>query len=202
MDVRRFVVVGRPNVGKTLFVLNFAGFLGLRQLEVIFREPDERLYLRRYQLGEALAELVDPEPHSTRCLQSVLVDLPAGKGKTQVELLDTAGLNNGIHPIPAIRRAIAQTLGVLREVDGILHVLDAAAIGRGEEEPGELDREVARFGRLRPAYAILANKMDLPEAGKGLAQLRREFPGQYIIPVSALRQEGFREVRRYVAEQR
>lgn len=202
MGVRRFVVVGKPNVGKTLFVLNFAGFLGLRQLEVIFREPDERLYLRRYHLSEALAELVNPEPHNTRCLQSVSVELPAGKGKTQVELMDTAGLTSGIHPVPAIRRAIAQTLGVLREVDGILHVLDAATIGRGEEEPEELDREIARFGRLRPAYAILANKMDLPEAEKGLARLRREFPDQCIIPISALHRRGFSEVRRYVAERR
>ncbi|HEY8414587.1 MAG TPA: GTP-binding protein HSR1, partial [Thermaerobacter sp.] len=63
----------------------------------------------------------------------------------------------------------------------------------------EVERQVARYLPLRSPYAILANKMDLPHAARGLATIRGEFRGRAVLPISALRQTGFREVRRFVA---
>jgi len=61
-----------------------------------------------------------------------------------------------------------------------------------------VDYQVALFAQMRGGYVILANKMDLPQAEKGLERLRLELPGHRILPISALNKRGFREVKDFV----
>lgn len=196
------VVLGRTNVGKTVFTVNFALYLGARELAVSFAPPDGQKALRFFGGPGALEELAGPEPHKTRSLQSTTVQVPAGKGAKRFALVDTTGLADDIHPEAEVRRGMAQTLSLLREARLILHLLDAAAVGeRGPTgSVGEVDYQVARLGRAQGGgYAILANKMDLPAAPRGLEIIRHEFAGHAIFPISALRREGFEEVRKFVA---
>ena len=37
--MKRCIVIGKTNVGKTLFVLQFAAYLGVDRLEITFEEP-------------------------------------------------------------------------------------------------------------------------------------------------------------------
>ena len=64
---------------------------------------------------------------------------------------------------------------------------------------GEVDYQISQFAQLKRGYAILANKMDKSEAKKGLIKIKEEFPGNLILPVSALYKKGFKEVKTFVA---
>ncbi|MCR4401708.1 MAG: 50S ribosome-binding GTPase [Firmicutes bacterium] len=198
--MKRCVIVGRPNVGKTLLVLRLAEHLRADTVDVTFWHPRGDKEVRSYSISEAVRELVGPRPHQTRCLQSVVVGLPAGKGRRIVELVDTTGVVDYIHEDPQLRKAIAQTLGSIRPADVILHVLDAAEAGRCESgiAADTVDRQIADFAGSRGGYVIVANKMDLPEAARGLARLQRAFWGHTVVPVSAVAKTGLREVKRHV----
>ncbi|MGE5593292.1 MAG: GTPase domain-containing protein [Betaproteobacteria bacterium] len=199
--MKRCVVVGRPNVGKTLLVLRLAEHLKVRTVDVTFCDPHGRRELKTYALDAAVRDLVGPHPHQTRCLQSVVLAVPAGKGRKVVEVVDTTGLVDYIHEDPQLRKAMAQTLQALRPADLIIHVMDAAEAGRdGQTGPpaGTIDRQLADFAGLRGGYFIVANKMDLPDASHGFARLQRLFSAYTVLPVSAAAKTGLREVKRHV----
>lgn len=201
--MKQCIIVGRPNVGKTLFAIRFSEYLGLASTRISFAEAGGKRWQADYSVGGALSDLTSTTPHHTRQLQSFTLRLPAGKGSKQFDLVDTSGLVDGIHSDEAIRLAMAQTLGAVREAKVILHMMDAAALGSGDAEGppgavGEVDVQVARFGRPRGGYLMIANKMDLPEAAVGLARLRQQFEGHPIAPVSALQRQGFDEVKTFV----
>lgn len=187
-------------MGKTVFTLHFAAYLGARQLAMAFAEGDGRLDRRTLAVEDAVRELVGTAPHLTRRLQTVQLSVSGGKSVRRLELVDTSGLGDGIHPSSEVRRAMAQTLSTVRDARVILHLIDAARAGAAGTVAalGEVDYQVAQFAQIRGGYAILANKMDLPRAEEGLRAIRREFPGHTVLPISALHRHGFREVRRFV----
>lgn len=198
--MKECLVIGKTHAGKTLFALNFAHYLGVTNLEITFRHPNGLIAKKTYSLAAARRELVGPAPHMTRTLQSFVLDLPVGKGAKRCTFTDTSGLIDHIHADVEVRRAIAQTLGAIREADLILHLVDAAAVGRTDAPSalGEVDYQVAQFAQLRSGYAVLANKMDLPGAATGLERLKLELPGHAVFPISALYKRGFREVKGFV----
>jgi len=194
------LVIGKVNVGKTLFIINFAEYLGLKNLEITFRYPSGRIFTKSYRIDEARKELVGTQEHKTRCLQSIKIDIPVGKGKKRIDLLDTSGLIDGIHEDEEIRRGIAQALSMVREADLILHLVDGVEVGQSEliQVLASVDYQVAQFAQMKGSYAILVNKIDLTGAEKGLNKLQKEFLGHNIIPISALLKDGFKEVKAFV----
>lgn len=201
--MKQCLIIGQTNVGKTAFALSFAEVLGLDKVEVTFTYPDGFSTRQTYTLNIARQELVGPVPHKTRCLQSMSLQLPAGKGHKQAILVDSTGLMEGIHDEDEVRRATAQTLRKIREASLILHIVDAAHIGRQPDSApvmSEVDRQVASFAQARGIYVLLANKMDLPFAHIGLLRLRALHPNYPIFPVSSLTKTGLKEVRAFVAK--
>jgi GTPase Era involved in 16S rRNA processing len=207
--VNRSVVIGKTNVGKTLFCIHFARYMGVRELRWLVERTDGRTEHKRMTLSEAERLLSGPEPHSTRNLQSVVVELPRGKGVRQLLVTDSTGLVEGIHPDLNVREAMAQTLQAMLESDVILHVVDAAELGRRSRTEGIkgeadglawdlLDEQISSFGLQNSGYLILANKMDLPEAKQGYRSLCRRFSRHRVVPISALYATGFREVKQHV----
>lgn len=186
------LVIGRPNVGKTLFTINFAEFLGQRRLEVLFRPRDGASYTRLYSIGQARADLVDDHPHRTLCLQSVVLHVPRGKVAWRVVLTDSTGLTDDIHPASAVRRAMADTLRQVADSVFILHVVDPAVPLAG------VDLDILRYGRAHDGYAVLANKVDLPGRAAGALALARAAVPVTVVPVSAMTRAGFGEVRAFV----
>ncbi len=186
------LVIGRPNVGKTLFTVHFAEFLGQRRLEVLFRPRDGASYTRLYSVAQARADLVDNQPHRTLCLQSVVLNVPRGKGLRKVVLTDTTGLTDDVHWASAVRRAMADTLRQVAEAAFILHLVDPAGALTG------VDLDILRYGQTQDGYALLANKIDLPGRAEGLQIMAGLAAPAPLFPVSARQKTGFREVRTFV----
>lgn len=199
--MKKCAIIGKTNVGKTVFFLNFADFLGSKSLDIEFTGYDGKKERKRLNFRSAMTQLVDGKTHKTRCMQAIVIDIPMGKGKKKIQLVDTTGLIDGIHPDVNVRKAISQTLSVIRESDLILHIVDAPAAKQMDlpSAMGEVDYQVAQFAQLKRGYVILANKMDLPGAEEGLKKIREEFSGHFIIPISALYKTGFKEVKTFVA---
>jgi predicted GTPase len=208
--VRRSLVVGRTNVGKTLFCIQFAEYIGVKDLVWLVERTDGKTEQRRMSFAEAKKSLTDPSHHMTRCLQSVYLELPRGKGLRQFLLTDATGLSEGIHPDESVRRAMAQTLKAMLGSDVVLHVVDANAIGeypdcmeradtsRSNPVWSELDEQLLTFGERHDGYIVLANKMDLPSAKQGYKALCRRLTRHRVVPISALYRSGFREVKNHV----
>ncbi len=187
-------------MGKTLFLINFAEYLGVKSFNIEFINNTGSKTSEKIIPQTAVSYLVDKNPHKTRCLQSIIINVPVGKGKKKIKIVDTSGFIDGIHPNIEIRKAISQTLTTVRDSDIILHIIDASAV-RNKDLPssmGEVDYQIAQFAQLKKSYAILANKMDLPEANEGFEKIKQEFSGNLIFPISALHKTGFKEVKIFV----
>jgi tRNA U34 5-carboxymethylaminomethyl modifying GTPase MnmE/TrmE len=126
--------------------------------------------------------------------------MSVGKGCEHFDIVDTAGLSDSVLDDAMLRQGMAQTLSTLKDGGIILHLIDASQAATSDPESGisAVDRQLARFCGAIGAYALLANKMDLPGAAAGLAFIKKAFPERHVIPVSALRQDGFKEVRGFV----
>lgn len=198
--MRECVIVGSPNSGKTLFALNFAGFLGSKSVDITFRTFDGLLTCRHLTLPDARKELCSTAVHKTRQLQSMILKMSVGKAAVTFKLTDTCGLTEEIHPDPGIRKAMAQALGAVRSADFILHIVDLSRFNSPISPiSATIDHEIYRYGLIRHNYIILANKNDLPVAKDNLHKANATFPQAQILPISALYSDGFREVKAYVA---
>lgn len=198
--MKRCIIIGKTNAGKTLFAINFASYLGEKNIDINVEYYDGKREIRRYSIENAIKELTGIAPHKTTCLQKVRVNIRVGKGEKTIEIIDTTGLTDTVHQNENIRRAISQTLATIRESQVILHIVDSSAVFNKDalSSLGEVDYSVAQFAQLKTGYAMLANKIDLKEAKRGVEKLKQEFPGNRIIPVSAKYKTGFREVLSFV----
>ncbi|NLW17701.1 MAG: GTP-binding protein HSR1 [Firmicutes bacterium] len=168
--MQQCLVIGRTNVGKTAFVLNFAEYLGLSRVEITFNYPDGFATKQTFRIDHARQELIGRGQHKTRCLQALEIDVPAGKTKKRILLTDSSGFSDGIPSEQAVRQAAAQTLLEIKKAALVLHMLDASSA----HAVGEVDRQIANYADTRGGYVILANKMDLPQARAGLALIRQQ----------------------------
>ena len=206
--MRRSLVIGKTNVGKTLFCVHFAKYLGIRELHWLVERAGGSTEDLKMTVEEAERTLSGPVAHRTREMQSIRMSFPRGKGIRELLLTDSTGLTDGVHPEATVREAMAQTLEALVGSTLVLHLVDAYDLGRafaGEtsqvsrESPlSEIDLQISKFAAQRNGYVVLANKIDLPGAEAGYRKLKERLPGLTVIPISALHQTGFREVKQHV----
>ncbi|SJZ60271.1 GTPase domain-containing protein [Selenihalanaerobacter shriftii] len=193
------LVLGKTNVGKTCFTINFADYLGVKELEFTIRQPAGFLSTQTYQVESALNELVFPDEHTTKEIHKVKLKLPAGKGYKRLDLIDTCGLIEGIHPNKKVRRAMAQTLSRIQDADIILHLIDLSKLKDNNlKKISKLDLEIYNYCHRNKCYAILANKIDLKIAKDNLNFLKKELDSAVILPISALYQLEFKEVKKFL----
>ena len=185
---------------ETLFALNFSNYLGCKKLNIESIYFDKNRTNRTFTRKEAILQLTGKEPHKTRCLNKFPVTIPVGKKKKRITIVDSTGIVDNIHPEPDVRKAISQTLSIIRESQIVLHIIDVSAVLNKEiiSSLGEVDYHIAGFCQMKPGYVILANKIDIPGSEIGLKKLRSKFPGNYILPISALHKRGFKEVKNFV----
>ena len=194
-EIPAVVLIGQPNVGKSLFLVRFLEYLGAVQMQYQIKHRDRLDEKQAISVQEASEHWVSATPHHTRMLYQVAYQFPQKKGKQEFHLVDTSGLTEEIHIESGVRQGMALSLAVLRDARIVLHMVDVSSL----KQLNELDRQVHEYCRSsKQRYAVLANKMDQPQAEDGLLRLKDEWPKSYLIPVSALYQRGFKEVRSFV----
>ncbi len=193
------LVIGRPNSGKSLFMVNFVAYLGLKELRLEALDEDGMARRQRIPFDQARRQLVSHVAHKTTNLQSIQVDIVTGRSHRILTLTDSVGLTDEIHQASHIRRSMALTLQQLSQKPLVLHMMDASAGGLPWMNALSLvDDEVARYAGGTCPYVILANKMDCETAKHGLDRIRERFRGYPVIPISALTRRGFRDVKGYI----
>ncbi len=194
------LVTGMTNAGKTCFVINFAEYMGLKELKLDVRQPAGYTAMRSYSLGEARSQLISAKENFTRDVQAVKLEVPSGKVFKELKIIDSCGLSDGIHPDEEVRLSMAYTLRMLRESKLILHIIDLTNINPGSDDillP--IDRMIMDYASLEKDYVILANKIDLNHVRKNLEIFMGRFgSSKKVIPISALYKEGFKEVKQLV----
>ncbi|AKL95382.1 50S ribosome-binding GTpase [Clostridium aceticum] len=194
------ILLGKPNVGKTSFFLNFAEFLGIDRCMLEFIDFEGNVLTKHYSVNTAKNYLISPSPFKTRDVCKIKLSIPIYKGRSDFLLHDTSGLMDGINKNEHVRKSMAETLKYLYLSNIVLHMVDTSAIFTNQISTiSEIDYQINKYGNSKGCYCILANKMDLKEGAKGLQFLKNEFRNTYIIPMSAIKGMGFKEVRQFVA---
>lgn len=186
------IIVGQPNSGKTLFALQFAYYSGMKKIDLVTRRADETMTCRQYAFSEARSTLCSSTYHKTRHIQSFILTLPVKKGKLSFRLQDTCGLIDTIHPDENLRLGMAQTLSAMESADLILHLVDCY---NWYDYPSLIDQELYQYGLYRSSYLILANKIDLSGAAQKIKKIQEYFDKVTVLPISALKCQGFQEVK-------
>ncbi|MEN6567948.1 MAG: GTPase domain-containing protein [Veillonellales bacterium] len=198
--MKEFVIVGRPNSGKTMFALNFAGYMGCKTIDITFRTYDGVISCRRFTVEEAKRELCGMTTHKTRSLQSIVLHIALRKTRVNFKLTDTCGLIEKIHSDEAIRRGMAQTISLVRSADFIIHIVDFSGGAIDEfKNSNNIDAEIFDYGIVRHAYALIINKIDLPSVKEQIGRITALFPNALIIPASGMYGYGFKEVKACVS---
>lgn len=193
------LIIGKPNVGKSLFLINFAAYLGLKQIRVSMTDSDGLVRRQQIPLDKARRQMVSHTVHKTTAVQTIDLEIAYGKSKRTLSMIDTVGVTDDIHQEASIRRAMAVTLDRMQRAQIILHIVDASAVSAHSiESPGAVDDEIANYASLLVPYVILANKMDKTHAADGLLAIRERFASVPVIAISALTRRGFREVKGFV----
>ena len=198
--MKNSLIIGKPNAGKTSFMISFAEYLGIEHYKISFKDINGHVEGRGYSFDLAQRYLVSSTPFKTKELQEIKLDIPKYWGKSRLSLIDSGGVIDENSALEVIRNSMLLTLQTLKEVSTILHIVDASAVNKDTISTiSTIDEEINQYGRIKGRYCILANKMDLAESAEGLAILRKRFQDTYIIPVSTVNKIGFKEVRSFVA---
>lgn len=192
------LVTGVSNAGKTCFVINFAEYMGLKELKLFVKQQAGYTAVRSYTTNEARDQLVSLQENYTKEVQSVKLEIPVGKVFKELELVDSCGLSDGIHPEETVRIAMARTIRLIRESKIVFHIIDLTTIQPEGEIILPVDKMIMEYAGREKEYIILANKIDLKYAQEKLPFLKKCTNNYRVLPISALYQKGFKEVRRLV----
>ncbi|SES69798.1 small GTP-binding protein domain-containing protein [Natronincola peptidivorans] len=194
------ILLGKPNVGKTTFFLSYAEYLGVTSCILEFENFEGSVTRKNYSINVARSYLINQTPFKTKEICRMNLSIPVYKGRTEITLFDTGGLIDGISANEIVRKSMAEALKQLYLADLILHMIDASSVDHNCcSTLSEIDYQINQYGHSRGAYCILANKIDLEEGEKGLSFIRKEFKDTYIIPISARKMKGFKEVNKFVS---
>ncbi|NMP20836.1 GTPase [Sulfobacillus harzensis] len=189
-------VIGKPNVGKTLLLINFAAYLGLREIHLEVEDEGGAQRVQRLGLDRARRDLVSLYAPKTTRVQCLHLELPLGRQRPEITAVDTPGIPEGIADDPDRRHQVALAIERAMRAELVVHVLDAGAAGtRRPEAPGLFDAALVEWGRTRPGYLLVANKMDKPGSQDGLRLIKERFRGGALIPASAITRRGFRDLK-------
>ena len=109
------------------------------------------------------AKLISSDENTTRIVQIIKLKFQR-KTIKELQIIDSCGLSEGIHPEEEVR--MARTLKLIRESNCILHMIDAAKINidnKTEDILLPIDRLIFNYASTEKNYAIMANKIDLLE---------------------------------------
>ncbi|MBF8984502.1 50S ribosome-binding GTPase [Lutibacter sp. B2] len=190
------LVIGKANVGKTLFTLNFINYLGFEKIKLTTLKYNGVEKTQEYELEHAKNLLSSDQSYSTSSLQSVDISFPLFNKKKEIKIIDSVGLSEGIENTFKLRKAMLQTLKEIEKSDLIIHIVDLTKDDC--LKPDSIDNHIVDYGISAKKYILLANKTDLLSENRSIVRLQKKFEKQHIIPISALNQKGFHNVKTYI----
>ena len=192
-------VVGAAKVGKTLFCINFAEYLGAKNLNYTETGPHGKG--RGVILPRTARELmVDPGSRCKGVVRTFAVHL-LQRPSRRVALIDTASLKENA-PLPkAERTKLLLTLQAIQQADAVLHLVDLSC---GDPARAEfalaINHRMERYCSQKGIpYLAVGNKRDLLH---GSPFNYRQFfsPNGKMPAVSSATGEGFPKIRRLLLE--
>lgn len=190
----KILIVGKPNVGKTLFIIQMVKKYKVDNLTYTFIHHNGHRYKKRLSLEEGIKLLVSNKANHTLNIHDFSIPIKKGKGKVEISLMDTCGILPIIHHLDHIREGMAQTLQQFKQANAIFHMIDSSSY----VSDNLIDQEIYEFGLQQSNYLILANKIDLDSGQWSIPRIRNDYSKAIVLPVSAKNGEGLEEVMRYV----
>lgn len=201
MTMKTCVLIGKPNVGKTLLLLNLAKFLGNKTIKLHFMDADGNSMAKVYDIEVAKRYLCGRQPYSTMGLQWIRMNA----GCQYIELVDTTGLiGDAIEPT-TLRKAMAQTISFIKNASLLLHIIDATSLPSQPLPVDDIDVVLSHIFGGNDNYVMLINKIDMVDRaddvlGKGAKAFNVN--SDKIICVSALNKAGFKCIIDYINAQK
>ncbi|KAB3527251.1 GTPase domain-containing protein [Alkaliphilus serpentinus] len=197
--MKKCILIGKSNVGKTSFFVSFVEYLGIKRLNILFKGPQGGFQYRSYTTEMAKSLLISESPFKTKEICEIGISVPVYKGNKVFQLQDTSGIVDGMCRDDEVRKSMVLTFKTLEEAGIILHMIDTSRIfRRGESTIGPIDDQINLYGTNRGSYCILASKTDLEDGEKGYELLRKKYCNSLVIPVSTFNQRGYKEVMEFV----
>ncbi|MHB1627498.1 MAG: GTPase domain-containing protein [Bacilli bacterium] len=195
--MRQCLVIGSPNVGKTLLCLRLAQACGLKWAFIMHELPDGAVQERVLTIRDAMVTLVSARRYTTVGIQTVGVGMSAAIGQRLV-LHDSTGLSEESHDDALIRAGMARTLTLMVQTGQIVHVVDATALDKGALSP--IDTLILEVSRARNVpYTLVFNKMDAPGAARQTELYRKRDRRTRPLTMSALRGQGVDDMQRVLS---
>ena len=198
IPTKHFLIVGKANAGKTLFILNFAEYMGYENITIKFKSAFEEV-INSNSINDYKNSIVSSNPNTTKTLQIININIPVFKGNKLTEFIDSTGISSNIHSDQDVRDGMVQTLTLLKDNYFIVHIIDSVSTAT-DKKVDEVDMELYKYGHKRGNYMILINKIDLEESYEGIQLLNSIITDVKVVNISALYKTGFKEVRRYVSK--
>ena len=191
----KILIVGQPNVGKTLFIIQMAKKYNIDHLTYTFVHHNGHKYKKRISMNEGLSRLVSDKANHTLNIHDFTIPVKKGKGQIEISLMDSCGILPIIHHMDYIREGMAQTLQQFKQVSAIFHVMDSSTY----VPENLIDQEIYDFGLQQSNYLILANKVDLDSGQLAIPRIKNDYSKAIVVPISAKTGEGIEEVKKYVS---
>jgi tRNA U34 5-carboxymethylaminomethyl modifying GTPase MnmE/TrmE len=195
---KHFLIIGRANAGKTLFILNFAQYMGYDNITIKFKSIFDEV-INSNSIDYYKKSIVSNIPNTTRNLQIININIPVFKSNKLTEFIDSAGISSNIHVEQDVRDGMVQTLTFLKGNYFIIHIIDSVSVAY-DKKIDDVDMELYKYGHKRGNYMVLINKIDLKESIEGIQLLNSIIKDVKVINISALHKTGFKEVKGYVSK--
>jgi len=191
--VKKILVAGRTNVGKSALAVTLARFLGMNTLQLTWQDYQGQRRTYKYNFALARRKLVAASEFYTNGLYTINVELSK---LTRWQLVDTTGLTDVVHPVEKLRRCMAMTIAAIGDCDCLIHVYDADYYS--EQQFSEVDCSLMGLETVSK-YIPVANKADSMKASAGLQRIK-SLLGEAALPCSCVTGQGMVALRQILLQ--
>ncbi len=180
------VLTGKREVGKTLFMLQFAEYIAEENGFDCLYQSEQGVHLKKVSDRIKAWDIYHKGVQKQYLPQSICLFDKAQK--KHFKFTDTYGLTDGISYHKEERRKIKHTLETVIQSRHLIHMIDYKQIEKRGLDP--IDQELYQLGKNKHFYLMVLNKSDMDASMAKFTdfQKRLKIP---MLPVSSMYKEGF-----------
>ena len=181
-----FIISGKKEVGKTLFMLQFADYIAAENGFDCVYKSDTGVQLRKISDSGSIMDIYNKGIRKNSLPYSVTM---YDKSQKKVyKFTDTYSLRDIIPNNHQQRKHIRETLRTIIESNNIIHLIDHNYINKKCLDT--IDNELYNIGRHKSFYMLLLNKTDISNTMIKYPDFQKKIKLS-ILPISAKYKEGF-----------